>query len=228
MFGDNFMYVNRKDKSTIEVHIPIIVKYDVEERYLVEQAQRIFTTGILINGFALDTIKYSPINNECYVIGQISSSPALAVSNLLNYLKGNNIKAREEVLECVLAMLSGIQIDKMSEYVIRTNKKHTKVQILEMDSSIYSKVYRMLPDTHSNVGTVSVNVDFFHLQALRPITYNLYNDIEIWQSVSHCVRCGLYFARLLHNSNSMNKVLLVHTILAILHISQQTIGLLGK
>lgn len=228
MFGENFMYVKRLEGKHIEVHVPVVVKYDIEQRFLVEQTQRVFTTGLLVNSFAINTMKYSPINNECYVIGQISTTPALAVSNLLNYLTGNDITSRDEILASVLAMLSGSKLDLISEYVFKTNKKHSRNHILDMDASIYSKVYRMLPEAESNIETVIVNADFFHLQILKPINYNIHNDIEIWQSVNHCVRCGLYITRLLHNAQRMNKSLLVHTILSILHISQQTIGLVGK
>lgn len=228
MFGMKYMNVKQLENRGYEVSIPVITRYDIENRFLVEQAQRMFTTGILVTGFSLNTTKYGIINDECYVIGQVTKDVRVAVNSLSNYLISENITKREDILAAIMAMISACNLQELSDYVYKSSRKTTQKRIIEMDNSIFDKMYRMLPTSNTGIETVKVIVDEFHLQAMRPINYNLKNDIEIWQSVNYTVRCGLYIARAFHNVEKADKALLLHIILAILHISQQTMGMISK
>lgn len=229
---NDFMHVNKLKNDTeydYEVLVPVITKYTIEERYLKEHVQRVFSTGLLVNTFGFNSVKYSVINNDAYMLGKVSASPRSLMSNLLNFLVSQDIKERDEYLSAILAALSGADYAALSDFIFRTGRKQTITRIKEMDKSIYNPVYKMLPMYDSSVPTVSVFVNKFSMQLLRPMNYNVQSEVEIWQAVIHTIRCGLYLVRIMHNAqHQMTRATLEHIVLAILHISQQNLCLIRK
>jgi len=228
----DFMHVNKLDNDSnydYEVLIPIVTKYAIEKRYLKEHVQRVFSTGLLVNTFGFNSVNYKVIHTDAHMLGQVSTSARSFMANLLNFLVAQEIKERNEYLSAILAALSGAEYAELSNFIFRTGRKQTLTRIKEMDQSIYNPVYKMLPMYKSDVPTVSLFVNKFSMQLLRPMNYNVRSDVEIWQAIIHTLRCGLYLVRIMHNvRNQMTRSTLEHIVLAILHISQQNLCLIGK